>query len=142
VVISVSSTATTQLVGQLGQLTLLDNPTNTTLVTNATTLPAQSFEVNSVQTTAPKTSQQSREKKRNNNNRPKKNSSTEPTRPTNQEYNVGGNHSRRKFKYPHVVCQEDHMTKYCPHLPDVHNYVKQGQPSSQPVVLTNPFPAP
>jgi len=34
------------------------------------------------------------------------------------------------------------MTKYCPHLPDVCNYVKQGKLSSQPVVLTNPFPSP
>ena len=34
------------------------------------------------------------------------------------------------------------MTKDCPCLPDVHNYVKQGKPSSQPAVLTNPFPAP
>lgn len=34
------------------------------------------------------------------------------------------------------------MTKYCPHLNDDHNYVKQGQPASQPLVLKNPFPAP
>ena len=34
------------------------------------------------------------------------------------------------------------MTKDCPRLPDIQNYVKQGQPSSQPAVLMNPFPAP
>lgn len=34
------------------------------------------------------------------------------------------------------------MTKDCPCLPNVHNYVKQGQPSSQPTLLTNPFPSP
>ena len=34
------------------------------------------------------------------------------------------------------------MTKDCPHLPDVRNYVNQGQPSSQPMVLTNPIPTP
>jgi hypothetical protein len=33
------------------------------------------------------------------------------------------------------------MTKDCPCLLDVRNYVKQGQPSSQPMVLTNLFPA-
>jgi hypothetical protein len=33
------------------------------------------------------------------------------------------------------------MTKDCPRLTDVRNYVKQGEPSSQPVVLTNPFPS-
>ena len=34
------------------------------------------------------------------------------------------------------------MTKDCLHLLDIQNYVKQGQPSSQPAVLTNLFPAP
>ena len=34
------------------------------------------------------------------------------------------------------------MTKDCPFLTYVCNYVKQEQPSSQPVVLTNPYPAP
>ena len=34
------------------------------------------------------------------------------------------------------------MTKDCPRLPDIQNYVKQGQPSSQPVELTNHFPTP
>ena len=34
------------------------------------------------------------------------------------------------------------MTKDCPHLLDDCNYVKQGQPFSQPAVLTNPFPTP
>lgn len=33
------------------------------------------------------------------------------------------------------------MTKDCPCLPDIQNYVKQGQLSSQLVVLTNPFPS-
>ena len=34
------------------------------------------------------------------------------------------------------------MTKDCPRVLNVHKYVKQGQPSSQLVVLTNPFPTP
>ena len=34
------------------------------------------------------------------------------------------------------------MTKDCPLLPDVHNYINQGQPCSQPAVLTNHFLAP
>ena len=41
-----------------------------------------------------------------------------------------------------MVCQEDHKTQDCPHPSDVQNHVKQGHPSSQPAVLTNPFPAP
>ena len=41
-----------------------------------------------------------------------------------------------------MVCHEDHMTKYFLHLPDVRSYVKQGKPSSQHAILTNPFPAP
>ena len=88
---STSSTATTQLVGQLGQLNLLDNPTNASPITTTSTSSAQSSEINYVQTTAPKTSYQTTGKKINNNNHCKKNSSTEPIRPKNQEYNVGGN---------------------------------------------------
>ena len=34
------------------------------------------------------------------------------------------------------------MIEDCPHLPNVRNYIKKGQPSSQPAVLTNPFLAP
>ena len=34
------------------------------------------------------------------------------------------------------------MTKDCTRLPNVLNYIKQGQPSSQPVVHPNPFPSP
>ena len=34
------------------------------------------------------------------------------------------------------------MTKDCPRLLNVGNYIKQVQPSSQLAVLTNPFPAP
>ena len=128
VVGSASSKVATQLVGKHGQLTLSDNPTNATPVTIATTSSAQSSEVNFVQTTAPKTSQQPGGKKINNNNHRKKNSSTHPTGQTNQESNVGGSQSKRKFKYPCMVCQEDRMTKDCPCLPNVRNYVKQGNP--------------
>jgi hypothetical protein len=71
----------------------------------------------------------------------KKNTSTEQTKQTNSASNVGGNKGRCKFKYPCMVCQEDHKTQDCPCLPDIQNYVKQEQPSSQPTVLTNPFPA-
>lgn len=65
-----------------------------------------------------------------NNNHHKKNTSSEHTKQTNSESNAGGNKGRRKFKYPCMVYQEDHMTKYIPRLPDIQNYVKQGQPSS------------
>ena len=84
-----SSTAATQLVGKLSQMTLSDNPTSATPITTATTLLSQSSEVNFLQITVPKTSQQPGSKKRNNNNRRKKNYSTEPTGQTNQESNVG-----------------------------------------------------
>ena len=41
-----------------------------------------------------------------------------------------------------MVCQENHMNKDCPRPLGIRNYVKQRQPSSQPAVLTNPFPSP
>lgn len=51
-----SSIVATQLVGNLSQMSLLDNPTRTGPVTTTTTSSAQSSEVNSLQTTTPKTS--------------------------------------------------------------------------------------
>ena len=81
-------------------------------------------------------------KKKNNNCNKKKNTSTEHTEQTNSESNARGNKGRCKFKYPCMVCQEDPKTQDCPRLTNIQNYVKQGQPSSQPAVLTNPFPTP
>ena len=123
--------------GQLGQLVLSDNTSKATPTTTTTTTSGQSLEVNSVQTT--KSSHPPGNKKKNNNNRRKKNTSTKQTEQTNPESNAGGNKGRHKFKYPCIVCQEDHMTKDCPRLPNIQNYVKQGQPSSQPALLTNNF---
>ena len=48
---SISSTAATQLVGQLGQLVLSDNPTMEDPTTNTTTSSAHSSKANSVQMT-------------------------------------------------------------------------------------------
>ena len=81
-------------------------------------------------------------KKKKNNHNKKKNTSTEQTEQTNSAFNVGGNKGIRKFKYSCMLCQEDHKTQDCPRLPGIQNYVKQGQRSSQPAVLTKPFPAP
>ena len=89
-------------------------------------------------TTASETSEQPRGKKKNH-NRLKKKYFVEPTSQTNQENIVRGSQSKRKYKYPCMVCQEYHMTKDCPRLNDVRNYIKQGQPSSKPAI--NPFPA-
>ena len=98
VVGSASSTVATQLVGQFSQMMLSDNPTNVAPIKTSTTSSGQSSEVNYVQTTAPKTSQQPGVKKKSNNNCRKKIYSTEPTRQTNQEPNVGGSKSKRNFK--------------------------------------------
>ena len=101
---STSSTAATQLVGKLSQMTLSDKPTNAASVTTSIATSSQPSEVNYVQTIASKTSQQPGGKKKNNNNRHKKNSSIELTGQINQETNVGGSKSKRKFKYPYMLC--------------------------------------
>ena len=119
---SVSSTAATQLVGQLGQLVLFDNLTKATPTITITTSSVKSFEVNSMQIT--ETSQPLGDKKKKNNNRHKKNASIEPTEQTNFESNARSSKEKQKSKYPFMVCQEDHMTKDCLHLPDVRYYVK------------------
>ena len=97
----VSSTTATQLVGQLGQLVLSDDPTQEAPATTTTIASTQSSKVNSVQTV--KSSQPLGNKKKNNNHR-KKNTSTEQTEQTNFESNVGGSKGKGKFKYPCMVC--------------------------------------
>jgi hypothetical protein len=42
-----------------------------------------------------------------------------------------------KLKFPCMICIEDHHTKYCPHHEEVTKFVKG---TSQPTVLTDPFP--
>lgn len=84
----VSSTVATQLVGQLSQLVLSDNPTKVSSATTTTTSSAQSSKVNSMQTT--KTSQPPGGKKKNKKNCHKKKASTELTEQTNPRSNAGG----------------------------------------------------
>jgi len=43
-----------------------------------------------------------------------------------------------KLKYPCLICDEDHYTKYCLHRADVNHFLKGT--SRKPIVLTNPFP--
>ena len=139
---SISSTTATHLMGQLGQLALLDNPTQAAPATTTTNASTPSSEVNSVQTanssqpSGNEKKNNNHNKKKNNNRNKKKNTSTEQSEQTNSASLAGGNKGRHKFKYPCMVFQEDHKTQDCPRLSDVQNYVKHGQPSSQLAVLS------
>ena len=78
------------------KLTVDENPTTTTPVTKSTTTFAQTSEVNMVQSSAPKNSQQTWGKKKNKHN--KKNTSPEQSGQSTQQTNAGGNKSKRKVK--------------------------------------------
>jgi hypothetical protein len=44
-----------------------------------------------------------------------------------------------KPKYPCLICDEDHYTKYCLRRANANHFLKGT--STTPVVLTNPFPS-
>ena len=46
---------------------------------------------------------------------------------------------RKKLKFPCLACKEDHFTKDCLHLMDVHKFVEQSK-NPTPIVLMNPLP--
>lgn len=103
-----------------------------TLETNSND-PAQSTNVNMVQTT-----KYSRQKSH---NQQRKNSSSEQEEANTKETQPGNNNKKgkKKLKFPFLACKEDHFTKDCPHLTDVQIFVEQSK-NPTPVVLTNLFP--
>ena len=128
----VSTTFVSQVVGQLGQLAITDKPTSTTLATLSND-PAQSTYVNMVQTT-----KSSRCKSH---NQRRKNSSGEQEEANIKENQPSNNKKgKKKLKFPFLACKEDHFTKDCLHLMDVHKFFGQSK-NPMPTMLTNPFPA-
>jgi hypothetical protein len=136
----VSTDTSGQMTGKHNQSNKATNPSSYVHTSTPSKPPSQTSEVNLVQSTAPKNPQQSRGKKKGNNNKKKKNSS-EQSGPKTQENNVEGK-PKRKAKYPCMICKEDHFTKYCPRLTEIHQYLERGPSSSTPAVLTNPSPPP
>jgi hypothetical protein len=99
--------------------------------TTTTSTPAQTSEVNAVQSSS---SQQPGGKKKKGKSKKSSNEQDNPksvdTQPT------------RKPKFPCMICEEDHYTKYCPHREAITKYLKG---TSQPVqqqhsVAQNPVP--
>ena len=130
----VSSFTANQVVGQLGELAIIDNPAPTTLTITSTTSSAQSIDVNLVQT-----SKSNQVGGRKNCNHQKKNAPIEKCEQNAKEPNDGGNKWKKKVKFPSLACKEDHFNRFYPHLADVQKYVEQSK-NPPPVVLTNPFP--
>ena len=128
-----SSFDVNQVVRQLGQLAITNNPASTALATTSTTS-AQSTHVNLVQTS--KSNQTSRRK---NCNQQKMNAPTKQSESNAKEPNVGGNKGKKKLKFPCLPCKEDHFTRDYSCLVDIHKYVEQSK-NPPPTVLTNPFP--
>ena len=128
---SVFTFSINQVVGQLGQLAIIDNPASTASTTTSTTS-TQSTDINLVQT-----SKTSRLK---NHNQCKKNAPIEQSEANAKEPNAGSNKGKKKLKFPCLACKEDHFTRDYPRLADVQKYVEQSKNPPR-VVLTNPFPA-
>ena len=129
----VSASTVSHVVGKLGQLSITDDPASTTLTTNSNN-PAQSTEVNLVQT-----SKRSRWK---NHNQQRKNAPIEQGEANVKEPQSENNNNqgKTKLKFPCLSCKEDHFTKDCRCLTNVQKFVEQSK-NPTPVMLTNPFPA-
>jgi hypothetical protein len=136
----VSTDTTGQMTGKHSQSTKATNPSSSVHTNTPSKPSSQTSEVNMVQSTTPKNPQQSEGKNKGNNNKKNKNSS-EQSFPKTQENNTEGKR-KQKDKYPCMICKEDHFTKDCPHLTEIHQYLERGTSSSTPAVLTNPFPPP
>lgn len=128
----VSSSPVSQVVGQLGQLAITDNPASTTSETTSNN-PAQATDINMVQT-----SKTSRWKSH---NQWRKNASGEQDEANIKEPQFGNNNKKgkKKLKFPCLACKEDHFTKDCLCLVDVQTFVEQSK-NPTPTVLTNSFP--
>ena len=71
-----------------------------------------------VQSSVPKNSRQPRGKNKKNCN--KNNSLPKQSGQTTQDANARGDKSKRNVKYPCILFKEDHRTKDCPRLANVH----------------------
>ena len=125
----VSTSSVSQVVGQLGQLAITDKPISTTSTTTSND-PAQSTDVNMVQTT--------KSSRRKSHNQQRKNSSGEQEEANTKEPQPGNNNKKgkKKLKFPCLAFKEDHFTKDCLHLANVQKFVEQSK-NPTPVVLTN-----
>jgi hypothetical protein len=118
----VSTDSSGQMTGKHNPLNKATNPSSSVHTSTPMKPPSQTSEVNSVQSTAPKNPHPSGGKKKGNNNKKNKNSS-EQSGPKTQENNVEGK-PKRKVKYPCMICKEDHFTKDCPCLTEIHQYLE------------------
>jgi hypothetical protein len=95
--------------------------------TKTTPSPTQTSKVNATHSTS---SQQPRGKKKNKGKSKKYSNQQESTKTVDTQ-------PKRKMKFPFLICVDDHHTKDCPHHEEVTKFLKG---TSQPVVLTDPFP--
>ena len=104
----------------------------------ASSLPTQSADVLSVQSSNPKGSQQpGRNKKKGKNNRKVANKNDNETndKKNNNNNARGDKKPKRKVKFPCKLCGDDHLTHLCPRMEDSLKFISQGL-----YVFTNPLP--
>ena len=54
----------------------------------------------------------------------------------------GDNKKKRKVKFPCKLCNDFHLTHFCPKLAEAKRLLDQKNTTQQPIVLSNPFPHP
>jgi hypothetical protein len=127
---SIKLQSATQSTGKQGHPASTPASSQTVTNTKYAPSPAQTSEVNVIQSTS---SQQPGGKKKNKGKSKKYSNQQESTKPqTTVETKP-----KRKVKFPCLICGDDHYTKYCPHHEEVTKFLKG---TSQPTVLTDPFP--
>lgn len=127
---SAANISTSQVVNQLGQMSLSSN----TMVASQNTMtpanPTQTSEINSIQNIHLKGNKQPGGKKKGKNKANKQGG---------ENNNQAVDKKKRKFQYPCMLCQEEHLTKDCLYMEEATKFVAQKEAAKQPVVLTNPF---
>ena len=112
----ISSSIVNQSTGKLVQLAITDNSAPAASTMTSTTS-AQSTDANLVQTL--KSNQTSGRKNRNHR---KNNAPAEHSDLNAKEPNANGNKGKKKVKFPCLAGKEDHFTRDCHHLEDIHKY--------------------
>jgi hypothetical protein len=52
----------------------------------------------------------------------------------------GDNKKKRKVKFPCKLCNDFHLTHFCPKLDEAKRLLDQKNTTQQPAILSNPFP--
>ena len=96
-------------------------------------------EVLNIQKTSKKGGQKGKTKKE---KKEKNTNATGNSGNNDKEEDEGDNKKKRKVKFPCKLCNDFHLTHFCPKLDEAKRLLDQKNTAQQPVVLSNPFAHP